>query len=159
MLKNKMFRWRKIILAAAAAIVLVLLLKPKYDRYIYLENAETCFDAMYWTGIWYHEALREAETAGIAEDRIDYEKVLREVVSSHYSVELDEDLSTDRLCRGGGHVQMILNPDTHRLEITCDADGHIWYNDEAVDDDFLDRLEGAESGIDLSKCMTDDRSE
>lgn len=144
-------------LAAAAGILLLVgitaLLKLRYDAFVAQDYAETCYGAMYWTGIWYHAALLEAEEEGIPAERLDCEKVLREVVQVHYSVTLAEDLSTDELCRAGGHVQLQLDPQTHRLSITCDAAGHIWYNDEAVDETLLEGIDGTESGVDLSGCL------
>ncbi len=147
---------RKRFAAAAGVLLLVgmtVVLKPRYDAFVTRDYAETCYGAMYWTGIWYHAALLEAEEEGIPLERIDCGKVLREVVRVHYSVVLDEDLSTDELCRAGGHVQLLPDPETHRLSITCDAEGHIWYNDDAVDEALLDGMEGTESEVDLSKCL------
>ncbi len=147
---------RKRFAAAACVLLLVgmtVVLKPRYDAFVARDYAETCYGAMYWTGIWYHAALLEAEEEGIPLERLDCGKVLREVVRVHYSVVLDEDLSTDELCRAGGHVQLLPDPETHRLSITCDAEGHIWYNDDAVDEALLDGMEGTESGVDLSKCL------
>ena len=36
---------------------------------------------------------------------------------------------------------MVIDPDTHGLMIMCNHPLHIWYNDEAVDDELLDYLE------------------
>ena len=139
-----MKKWKKLLIIFVSAALLVgavLVLKPRYDAFIERDNIETCYDAMYWTGIWYHMAIRDEKRAGKNDNEIDYPGILKTVLSEHYAASFDNNLESDDFCRGGGHVQMVIDPDTHGLMIMCSHPLHIWYNDEAVDDELLDYLE------------------
>ena len=62
-----MKKWKKLLIIFVSAALLVgavLVLKPRYDAFIDQDNIETCYDAMYWTGIWYHMAIRDEKRAG-----------------------------------------------------------------------------------------------
>ena len=131
------------VLAAGLALVLI----PRYSAYIRNYNAETCFQARYWVGLRYHLAIREELEAGADEDEIDYEQLLRDVVEANFTFELDENLESDDLCRGGGHCWFSINESTHCLAIYCDEGTHLWYNDEGATDEALDGLYNVDSGL------------
>lgn len=137
----------------AAAVVLTAVLKPRYDDFVFHDRADTCYGAMYWLGIWYHAALLDAQEQGIALDQIDDEELIRKIAETNYDVVLDDDLSTDDLCHAGGHVQVILDSERHKISVSCDADGHIWYNDDAVTKEMLEGVENSDSGVDVTTCL------
>lgn len=137
-------------LVAAALLASVLVLKPRYDRFVAEDYRETCYDAMYWIGIWYHAAIREEKAAGRSEKDMDYEDLLRQVIAAHYVINVDDQLKSENFCRAGGHVQMSLAADTHRLSIACDEPGHQDYSDEMITEDFLDGLQNISSGVDVA---------
>ena len=139
------------VLAAAALAVSVLVLKPRYDRFVTEDYRETCYDAMYWIGIWYHAAIREEKAAGKSEKDIDYENLLRQVIAAHSVITVNDKLESEDFCRAGGHVQMTLDADTHRLSISCDEPGHQNYSDEMITEEFMDGLQNISSGLDIKK--------
>ena len=114
------------------AVFVILALKLEYEKYVQEDYRETCYDAMYWIGIWYQEAIQEE--AEESADSIDYAGLLRNVCEERYAFNLKEDLSSDDFCRAGGHIQMKIDPGTHQLSISCDVEGHMDYNAEDVTD-------------------------
>lgn len=136
-----------VVIVTAALVLSFLVLKPRYDRFVTEDYQETCYDAMYWIGIWYHAAIREEKAAGKSEKDIDYENLLRQVIAAHYIIDVDDRLESEDFCRAGGHVQMKLDADTHRLSISCDKPGHQSYSDEMITEDFLDGLQDVSSGL------------
>ena len=139
------------VLTAAALLASVLVLKPRYDRFVAEDYRETCYDAMYWIGIWYHAAIREEKAAGRSERDIDYENLLRRVIEAHCVMNVDDQLESDDFCRAGGHVRMTLDAVTHRLSISCDEPGHQNYSDEMVTEDFLNGFQNVSSGLDIEQ--------
>lgn len=135
-----------IVAALIAVLVMTLLLKPKYDTFLAQDNRETCYDGRYWIGIWYHMAIREEQEAGKRDSEIDYEGLLRDVIAVHYQATVSDNLELDDFCRAGGRIQMRLDPDTHRLSMSCDIPSHPDYTDEMVTEEFLDGLQGVTSG-------------
>ena len=141
-------RYVMLLVLLAFLLVLFLTLKPKYDAFIAEDNRETCDQAMFLTAAWYHFAIREEISSGKAERDIDYEDLLRRVLEAHFSLTLNDDLSSDDFCRAGGHVQISIDPETHRISLSCDHEGHIaLYDDSWMTDEALDGLENIDSGL------------
>lgn len=140
-------KFAAIVVILIAVLVMTLLLKPKYDTFIAQDNRETCYDGRYWIGIWYHMAIREEKAAGKRDSEIDYEGLLRDVIAVHYQATVNDNLELDDFCRAGGHIQMKLDPDTHRLSMLCDIPSHPDYTDEMATEEFLDGLQGVTSGL------------
>ncbi|MBR2996204.1 MAG: hypothetical protein IKF45_05795, partial [Lachnospiraceae bacterium] len=73
----------------------------------------------------YREQVREsAADAGAAED----EQIIREIVLNSFEVELDEEMSTDALCREGGTVTFAAEEDPRRVHIFCTVHGEQYEN-------------------------------
>lgn len=143
--KSRKYIATAVLLAVLAGMVF--LLKPKYDAFVEQDYRETCYDGRYWIGIWYHMAIREELEAGKRESEIDYEKLLKDVVAVHYPAATNDNLELNDFCRAGGHIQMRVDPDTHRLSMSCDIPSHPDYSDEMITEEFLDSLEGVTSGL------------
>lgn len=144
-------RFRSAVLVFLAILLLVCavwVLKPKYDAFVAEDNRETCAQAMFLTAAWYHFAIREEMELGAKEQDIDYEDLLRQVLDVHCALTLKDDLSSDDFCRAGGHVQISIDPETHRISLSCDHEGHIaLYDDSWMTDEALDGLENIDSGL------------
>ena len=131
---------RKAILLIAAAVLLALIaiIYPEYRSFVDEDNAETCYDARYWTGVRYLQAVRAALEEGTAEEDLDYEELLRGAVEAYFTYELDEDLISDDLCRGGGTCTFVIDEESHSLSIECDHAGHEAFDDSVLTEEFLD---------------------
>lgn len=125
------------------------LLKPRYDAFIEEDEKGTCYEAMSWITIWYHCAIHEVEALGASEKDIDYEELVRQICRERFAFTLQDDLASDDFCRAGGHVTITVDAATHRLSFTCSTLGHVQYVDD-VTDEFLDGLDGVDSGVDWS---------
>ena len=119
---------RRICLMAAAAILILIataILAPRYRAYIQKDHRETCFKLDLYVDSRYREQVREsAADAGAAED----EQIIREIVMNSFEVELDEEMSTDALCREGGTVTFAAEEDPRRVHIFCTVHGEQYEN-------------------------------
>ena len=98
-----------------------LFLRPWYQRYVAADYAETCNKLNYSTFYFYCGARN-----GDPEKYNDPEacrQLIREIILSNYHEELDEELSTDRLCRSGGRTTFTIDPETLHLNMVCDIHG------------------------------------
>lgn len=130
-------------IAAGIVAAVAVSVTPAYRNYVRADNIDTCYDSMYSLGLWYHLAIQDEEKKGVPEDQIDYEGIVRDLVRRHFGVELDEDLSSDEICRAGGVWKIHIDPDTHKIMVQCTADGHIWYVD-SVDEHMLNEFRSME---------------
>lgn len=143
--EKKTHRIIAVILAAAAALIVcsAVWLVPAYRSYVRQDRIDTCYNAMYSFGLWYHLEEQDLIRNGTPSEEIDYDAVARDIVRRHFGVELDETLSSDQICRAGGTWTIVIDPDTHKVVVQCTAPGHIWYVD-GVDEDMLDTFRDME---------------
>lgn len=131
-------------------VVSIVALKPRYDAFVQADYQKSCYDAMDMIAIWYHYAIRESIEAGQSPEEIDYEDLLRRVISAHYAMTVNDHWESDDFCRAGGHVRIFLDPVTHAVSMSCDYPGHdAHYTDEHVTEGFLDNLENIDSGLQI----------
>ena len=143
-------RWICVAALAAVFVIAFVILKPRYDAFVQADYQETCHKAMEIIAIRYHYAVRESLEAGIQPDEIDYEKLLRRIVGKFYTMTLKDDLSSDDFCRAGGHVQIMLDPVTHAISMSCNYPGHDeCYSDDYMTDEFLNDWKKMGSGINV----------
>lgn len=143
-------KWICAVVLLALLAGAVVCLKPKYDAFVQADYQESCFQAMDMIAIWYHYAIRESMEAGKKPEEIDYEDLLRRVISVHYAMTVNDHLESDDFCRAGGHVRIFLDPVTHAASMSCDYPGHdVHYTDEHVTEGFLDNLENIDSGLQI----------
>lgn len=145
-----MKKWKKLLIIFVSAALLVgavLVLKPRYDAFIERDNIETCYDAMYWIGIWYHLAIQEKLENGESEQDINYEELLRKVIAAHYVITVDDNLESGDFCRAGGNVKFFIDTKTHRLSVSCDAPMHHNFSDEFITEGFIGELQNVSSGL------------
>ncbi len=126
--------------------------KPRYDAFIQKENRETCEGARYIISAWYYAALQEEAEAGVTAERLDYDAILREVITVHFpSADPSDDLSLEHFCRAGGHIQFVIDAQTHELSSFCSIAEHADYEKGDLTDQMLDEFDSLSSGIDLEK--------
>lgn len=139
-----------VLLALLAGVAFCL--KPRYDDFVRADYQESCYKAMDMIAIWYHCAIRESVEAGQTPEEIDYEDLLRRVISVHYAMTVNDHWESDNFCRAGGHVRICLDPVTHAVSMSCDYPGHdAQYTDEHLTDEFLNGLNGINSGLHISE--------
>ncbi len=153
MLEHNKKRGMVVLAILLAAAILTAVLKPRYDAFVASEYEETCYGARWWIGIVYHTALRDATKKGISLDQMDDEKLVRKIVSSVYDVNLAEDLSSDELCHGGGHVQILIDEKEHTICITCSAEDHQDYDDEVINEESYNDTANYDYGVDVTTCL------
>ena len=125
---EKLIKIRLILAAAgiASAVLLYLLLLPRYRDYIAADNKETCAKLDWSTYYWYIAHVAEAEEAGQTPD---YEGILRNYIHDHFRVEIEavpeqEGVYTaDGLCRAGGTTVFSIEPENHHIHTSCTLHG------------------------------------
>ena len=143
-------KWLCAVMISLMLVVSIVVLKPRYDAFVQADYQKSCYDAMDMIAIWYHYAIRESIEAGQSPEEIDYEDLLRRVISAHYAMTVNDHWESDDFCRAGGHVRIFLDPVTHAVSMSCDYPGHdAHYTDEHVTEGFLDNLENIDSGLQI----------
>ncbi len=143
-------KWLCAAMISLMLVVSIVVLKPRYDAFVQADYQKSCYDAMDMIAIWYHYAIRESIEAGQSPEEIDYEDLLRRVISAHYAMTVNDHWESDDFCRAGGHVRIFLDPVTHAVSMSCDYPGHdAHYTDEHVTEGFLDNLENIDSGLQI----------
>lgn len=143
-------KWLCAAMISLMLVVSIVVLKPRYDAFVQADYQKSCYDAMDMIAIWYHYAIRESIEAGQSPEEIDYEDLLRRVISAHYAMTVNDHWESDDFCRAGGHVRIFLDPVTHAVSMSCDYPGHdVHYTDEHVTEGFLDNLENIDSGLQI----------
>ena len=127
-----------LVIAAAVLLVLFAIVYPRYRSFVDEDNAQTCYDARYWTGVRYQQAVRAALEESDGEEEPDYEALLREAAETYFTYELDENLTSGDLCRAGGSCTFVIDEETHSLSITCDHEGHEDFDDSVLTEELLD---------------------
>ncbi|MDO4283979.1 MAG: hypothetical protein Q4C60_01470 [Eubacteriales bacterium] len=113
-----------VLLAAILIFAACLALRPWYLDYMERDHRETCEKARFVIEDRYYYAVEDEREAGKSEEEIDYEAVLRRVVQENMEVTLDDELRCTGLCRSGGSYTCYIDPQTHRVTITCDYGDH-----------------------------------
>lgn len=145
-------KWICAAIISLMLVVSVAVLKPRYDAFVQADYQKSCYDAMDMIAIWYHYAIRESIEAGQSPEEIDYEDLLRRVISAHYAMTVNDNWESDDFCRAGGHVRIFLDPVTHAVSMSCDYPGHdAHYTDEHLTDEFLNGLSSIDSGLHISE--------
>ena len=135
-------RWDRFLAAAlfVGIVVFAVFGVPRWISFVREDNAETCYDARYWTCVRYQMAVRDALEDGADEGEPDYEQLLRDAVSANFSYTLEEDLTSDNLCRQGGTCTFSIDAKTHSLTIVCDEEGHASCDDAELTWEDLDKV-------------------
>lgn len=136
---NKKEKNRKILLWAAlllAVLVAVILIRPRYLRYIDADHRETCYGAREYIGEQYGEKLQAfREDTGAEPDLSACRRMVEECFRDIYQVEAVDGndsstvLQVAGLCRSGGVITVEIDPETKKLTISCSAEGHETYTE------------------------------
>ena len=139
---SRLDRWDRFLVIALGfgIIAFAALGVPAWISFVAQDNATTCYDARYWTCVRYQMAVRDALESGAGEEEIDYEQLLRDVVSENFQYTLKEDLTSEDLCRQKGSCIFVIDEGTHGLTIVCSEEGHLLCDDADLTGEDLDKV-------------------
>lgn len=120
-LQKELVRWG--ILVAVFAVIYVVL-RPAYIRYRESDWADSCLTARMHGAEVYMDSVNDLIQAGTDPESIDYVGLIQKAFQDTYGAEVSDDLTITGLCPADGTMTISIDPETHELTITCDAEKH-----------------------------------